>query len=63
MKDKFSSYQSAIVKYCENLGRKTPAFIKSALQDLRVAISQEPEKSQGSYIRVIDQQIARANCN
>jgi hypothetical protein len=49
MKEKLLSYQSAIVKYCENVQRKNP-FIKNALQDLQGAISQEPEKTQGMFI-------------
>jgi hypothetical protein len=47
MKDKMSSYQSSIVKYCEKFQRKI-LYIKNALQNLQFAISQDPEKIQGT---------------
>jgi len=40
MKDRLSNYQSAIIKYCEELPRKTP-FIKNLLRCLQEEIAED----------------------
>ena len=40
IKENMSKYQGAIIKYCQNLQRKTP-FVKDMLRRLRNAIAEE----------------------
>ena len=47
LKERFSKHRIAMVKYCERKPRKT-LFLKQALQLRKEAISQEPEKIQGT---------------
>ena len=44
-------YQGAIIKYCQNMLRKTP-FVKDMLRRLRDA-SEEPEKIQSNELFII----------
>ena len=52
IKENMFKYQGAIIKYCQNMQRKTP-FVKDMLRRLRDAIAEEPEKIQSNELFII----------
>ena len=52
IKEYMFKYQGVIIKYCQNMLRKTP-FVKDMLRRLRDAIAEEPEKIQSNELFII----------
>jgi hypothetical protein len=51
MKDRLSNYQSAIIKYCEELPRKTP-FFKNSLRCLQEGILEDADNTKSKKLRI-----------